>query len=201
MVAIVSVKKREKLGSRAARAYRHQGYVPANIYGLKQPSNAILMLQKELLEALKTPGFLSRVVQMDAGDGPQMVIAKALQRNPVTDQVVHVEWLRVDDQSTLHIQVPIHYTNENQAPGIKLGGVLNVIVHRLDVLCSPRSIPEGFTIDLTGKQVGQSISLDALQLPDGVRPFDAIRDHVLATIVAPGGAEASTGTSEAVTAS
>jgi large subunit ribosomal protein L25 len=196
---VLSVQKRENLGSKSSRNSRRQGVIPVNIYGLGQESLAVLMEQKQLEVELKKPGFLSRVLTLDTGEGKQVAIARKVQLDPVTDRVLHIEFQRVDEKSKVRVKIPIHYINEEKSPGIKLGGILNIIVHRLEVSCSPHAIPEQFVVDLSGRSMNQSIHLEELQLPKEIQAIDLVRNRVLATIVAPKGSKEDKSESGSVT--
>src|SRR5690606_41949185 len=108
-----------------------------------------------------------------------------LQQDPVTDRALHVDFLRISKDSKMEVAVPVHFINEEKSPGLKRGGVLNIVRHEVEVFCSPEAIPEELVIDLTGWDVGDSIHISAITLPDGVTPTITDRDFTVATIAAP----------------
>ena len=143
---------------------------------------------KLLNQECHTLAFYSQVITVSIGKEKQEVIAKEVQLHPVHDTPIHVDFQRINKDSKIHVSVPVSYINEDKAPGIKRGGTLNIIIHSLEIVCPPHSIPENLVVDLTGIEMGTSVPLDALKLPTGAKAAHTDRDHVLATIVAPSGA-------------
>lgn len=191
----LQAEERQGTGTGIARALRREGKIPGIVYGGKDTPLPISIDLKNVNIELQKPGFFSRVYTMDMGKSKIQVIARDIQFHPVTDIALHVDFQRVDKDSKINVSIPVEYINEDKAPGIKLGGILNVIIHNLEVVCLANSIPEKLTIDLTGMNINQSVHLDSVQLPNGVRAAHASRDCTLVTIVPPEtqeGAEAST---------
>lgn len=187
MAAVMEAKTREQAGTGTARELRRQGMVPANIYGNKQDSEMIALDAKTVtLEAQKLD-FFNKLWTINVGGKARKVIAKDVQRHPVNEQLLHVDFMRVNDDSKVIVSIPVRFLNEDQSPALKRQGLLNIVIHHLDIECPANSIPEAIEVDLTGLEMHQSVVLSALKLPKGVRPTHPERDEVVATVVAPGG--------------
>lgn len=182
----LSATVREKVGKGAARAVRRQGMIPAVIYGGKQPPIAISLSDREVFFKIHGGGFLTTVATIDAGGEKIRVIPRDFQLDPVSDRPVHVDFLRIVAGSMVTVEVPVHFTNEAAAPGIRRGGVLNVVRHRVELICPAEAIPDHVVADLTGLDINDSLHISAIPLPEGVRPTIA-RNFTVATIAAPAG--------------
>jgi large subunit ribosomal protein L25 len=159
--------------------------VPGIIYGNKKDPQMIALDPKTLMTECLQPGFFSRLYSIAVDGEEQEVLAKDVQLHPVTDHPLHVDFMRVSKDARVNVFVPVTFINEDKAPGIKRGGVLNVVHHNVELICPAQSIPEKLTIDLTGRDINQTIHLDALTLPEGVIAAHPERDNTIATIVAP----------------
>ena len=164
----MGVELRERAGKGAARATRNSGRVPAVIYGNKKDPVMISLDPVELTQQLKGPGFFSRVFELDAAGEAHRVLARDLQLHPVTDRPMHVDFMRFGPKTRLNIDVDVVFINEEESPGLKGGGVLNIVRHTIELKCSPDHIPESLTIDLTGLEVGDSVHASSLDLPGDV---------------------------------
>ena len=183
----LQAQERTSAGTGEARALRRQGMVPGIIYGDNKEPQMVAVDYKALNLECHTLAFYSQVITLEIGKKKQEVIAKDVQLHPVTDTPLHIDFQRVNKDSKIHVSVAVTYDNEDKAPGIKRGGTLNIIIHTLEIVCPPHSIPENLVVDLTGLEMGTSVHLDALKLPAGAKAAHPERDHVLATIVAPSG--------------
>jgi large subunit ribosomal protein L25 len=181
----LSAETRERAGKGASREIRRQGRVPAVIYGDKQTPISIHLEEKALVRALSTGHFMNAIAMIDVGGEQLRTLPKDVQFHPVSDRPLHVDFLRIGEHSTVHVNVPVHFRNEEEAPGIARGGVLNVVRHDLELICDAASIPEEVVIDLTGYDIGDSIHISAITLPEGSRSAIEDRDFTIATIVAP----------------
>ena len=176
---------REGAGTSAARATRRAGRVPAVIYGNKLESVLISLDPVDLGHQLKGPGFFSRVFDLDVEGDSHRVLARGLQLDPVSGRPIHVDFMRFSADTRINVDVQVIFENEVESPGIKRGGVLNVVRHAIELLCSPDSIPESIFVDLTGLEIGDSVHVSAIELPDGVEVTITDRDFTIATIAAP----------------
>ena len=178
---------RPGVGKGAARALRRQGLVPAVIYGDKKDPLPVAIAYKDAHKHIYAGGFLSHVITLDVDGQKHRVIPRDYQLDPVKDFPIHVDFLRVGAGTTLHVEVHVHFINEEASPGLKRGGVLNIVRHTVELSCPADAIPEEIVVDLTGKEVGDSIHIGSVTLPAGVTPVVHERDFTIATIVAPSG--------------
>lgn len=182
----LEAKKRKSIGTGSARADRREGFVPCVVYGDNQPSENICIAKDLLSRYAYKSNFFSTVFEINGiGKKGQKFVAKQAQIHPVTDQVMHVDFMRVGKGSRVMVRVPVAFTNENASPGLKLGGVLNVLAHEIDVVCDPEKIPEHIEIDLTGFEFHHTVHSNTIKLPEGVSlPVNA-KAVTIATVVAP----------------
>lgn len=181
----LNASQRTLSGTGGARAVRASGMVPGIIYGDNKDPEMIAIEPKALLAECLQPGFFSRLYSVAVDGKKQEVLAKDVQFHPVTDRPLHVDFMRVSKDARINVFVPITFINEDKAPGIKRGGVLNVVHHDIELICPAQLIPEKLTVDLAGRDINQTIHLDALSLPEGVVAAHPERDNTIATIVAP----------------
>ena len=173
---------REQVGKGSARAVRNNGKVPAVIYGDKQPPLAIALSYKEIYYKIHGGGFLTTVATIDVDGKKIQVLPKDFQLDPVRDFPMHVDFLRVSKDTEVNVQIPVHFINEEKSPGIKRGGVLNIVRHEVEFHCPANAIPDSITVDLDGAEIGDSIHISSVKLPAGVKPVIADRDFTIATI-------------------
>ncbi len=181
---------RSGVGKGAARALRREGLIPAVIYGDKKPPLPIAISYNEAMKSIYAGGFLSHVITLDVGGEKHRVIPRDYQLDVVKDKALHVDFLRIGKGSKINVQVPVHFVNELESPGIKRGGVLNIVHHTLDLTVDADNIPEQIIIDLTGLDVGQSVHISSIKLPAGASDHSHETDLTIATIVAPSGLRA-----------
>ena len=181
----LSAETRERAGKGASRALRREGRVPAVVYGNKQQALSIHLEEKALARALSTGHFMNTVVMIDGVGEAVRTLPKDVQFHPVTDRPVHVDFLRIGEHSSVHVAVPVVFTDEDDAPGLKRGGVLNVVTHELELVCDAAEIPDQIAISLKGLEVGDTIHIGQVALPQGAKPVIDDRDFTIATVVAP----------------
>ena len=192
---------RERAGKGASRAMRLEGRVPAVIYGNKQEPLSIHVEEKALVKMLHTGHFMNSVVMIEgAGGAPIRTLPKDVQFHPVNDRPLHVDFLRIGEHTTVHVNVPVVFTDEEKSPGIKRGGVLNVVAHELELVVDAANIPDEITVSLEGLEVGHSIHVSAIALPAGAKVHHAETDFTVATIVAPSALKSTEGDNETETA-
>jgi large subunit ribosomal protein L25 len=184
---------RERAGKGASRALRRDGRTPCVIYGGKEEPTLIHVEQKELVKQLMTGHFMNSIVNIEIGGKTVRTLPKDVAFHPVTDRPTHVDFLRLTGDSKVEVQVPVVFVNEAASPGLKKGGVLNIVRHELDLLCPNADIPEEIQIDVTGKDIGDSIHISDVTLPAGVTSVITDRDFTIATLVAPSGLKSSEG--------
>jgi len=165
---VLNVEVREQTGTGGARATRRDGKVPGILYGGAKDPVAIAVKSNEFRKALYTGKLLGHLVTLKYGEETQPVIAKAVDMHPVTDEPWHFDLFRVDEHQQIKIEVPVHFANQEECPGLKRGGNLAVVLHTLNVSCSADHIPEEIVIDLKGLEIGAAIRVSELKLPAGV---------------------------------
>ena len=182
----LAAETREQVGKGASRSLRREGRVPAVIYGNKQEPLSIHVEEKALMRLLMTGHFMNSVVMIDAGGQSVRTLPKDVSFDVVTDRPTHVDFLRIGAHTTVHVNVPIVFADEDDAPGIaKAGGVLNITHHDLEVICDAAEIPTEITISLKGLDVGAAIHIADVTLPKGVTAAHAETNFAIATIVPP----------------
>jgi large subunit ribosomal protein L25 len=180
----LAAEARAKAGKGAARAIRRTGNVPAVIYGDNKEPLLISVNDKELRMALSKKGFFTRLCDLTIGNDKHLVVPRDVQVDPVFDRPEHADFLRVSEKTTIRVEVPVRVSNEKASPGLVKGGVLNLVRHEIDIYCKATEIPEEFTIDLSGLDVGHSLHINDLKLPAGVKPV-VQGNFTVVTIVAP----------------
>jgi len=192
----LAAEARERAGKGASRALRNSGRVPAVIYGNKEEPASIHVEEKALFKLLHTGHFMNSVVMVDVGGKAVRTLPKDVQFHPVTDRPLHVDFLRISEHATVTVQVPVIFENEDASPGLKRGGVLNIVRHELELICDAAEIPDDVTVDLSGFDLGDSIHLSNVTLPKGAVSAAEDRDLTIATIVAPSALKSTEGGSD-----
>ena len=183
----LSAEARDRAGKGASRHLRREGRVPAVIYGANEEPTSIHLEEKGLVKILRTGHFMNSVVMIDVGGTTTRTLPKDVQFHPVTDRPLHVDFLRIGEHAQVHVNVPVRFINEEKSPGLKRGGVLNVVRHDLELVVDAAEIPDDIIVDLTGYDVGDSIHISAITLPKGAKSAIEDRDFTVATVVAPSG--------------
>ncbi len=182
--------QRERAGKGASRALRRDGRVPAVIYGDKKTPLSVHVDEKTLAKMLSTGHFMNTVVMIDAGGKTHRTLPKDVQFHPVSSRPIHVDFLRIGEHSQLTVAIPVRFDDEEESPGIKRGGVLNVVRHELELICDASSIPDEVHVSLAGLDIGDSIHISNVKLPEGTKSAIDDRDFTVATIVAPSAVKA-----------
>jgi large subunit ribosomal protein L25 len=176
---------RQRAGKGASRALRREGRVPAVIYGEKQEPLSVHVEEKLLARMLSTGHFMNSVVMVEVDGSANRTLPKDVQFHPVTSRPIHVDFFRIGEHAQVHVNVPVRFDNEEDSPGLKRGGVLNVVQHELELICDAASIPNEIHIDLTGLEIGDTVHISQVKLPEGVKPANEDEDFTVATLVAP----------------
>ncbi|MGV0879693.1 50S ribosomal protein L25/general stress protein Ctc [Martelella sp. FLE1502] len=185
--SVLTAEARERVGKGSARELRRNGMVPAVIYGDKQPPVSISISRNEITKLIFGGGFMTTTFNVEVGKDKYMVLPKDYQLDPVRDFVMHVDFLRISEKSIVTVAVPVHFINDETCPGIKKGGVLNIVRHEVEFHCPANAIPDSITVDLGSAQLGDSIHISSVDLPKNVTPVITDRDFTIATIAAPAG--------------
>lgn len=181
----LNAEARERVGKGSARAARRAGRVPAVIYGDKKDPVAIALARNELMKVIKRGHFMNSTIDISVGGKTERVLPRDVQLHPVTDWPIHVDFLRLSKGAKINIMVPVEFINEEESPGLKRGGVLNIVRHEIEFMCPATAIPDAITIDLTGLEINDSVHISTVTLPEGVTPVISDRDFTIATVVAP----------------
>jgi large subunit ribosomal protein L25 len=181
-VSEIKAAARTRPGTGGAREIRRQAGVPAVIYGNGTAPQNIALQSNDLVNLMKRGRFLSSVLDLDVDGTKTRVIPREVQVDPVSGNLVHVDFQRVGAGSSIRVNVPVRFVNEALSPGLKRGGVLNIVRHEVEVTCPADAIPENFEFSLAGLEIGRSLHISAIQLPPGVAPTIKDRDFTVATI-------------------
>ena len=189
----LSADLRERAGKGASRALRNAGRVPAVIYGNNEEPTAIHIEEKMLLKALHTGHFMNSIVMIELGGKQVRTLPKDVAFHPVNDRPLHADFLRIGEHSEVHVNVPVHFIDEDTSPGMKRGAVLNMVRHDLELVCDAALIPDDIKISLKGLEIGDSIHISHVALPAGSKSAITDRDFTIATLVAPSGLKSAEG--------
>lgn len=182
----LSAETRDRVGKGASRALRREGRVPAVIYGNNQEPTSIHLDERALYKALHTGHFMNSVVMIEGLGGKAIrTLPKDVSLDVVTERPVHVDFLRISEHATVTVSVPVVFADEEESPGLKKGGVLNIVRHELEVVCDAAEIPSEITVSVKGLDLGESLHISAVTLPKGVTSAIEDRDFTIATIAAP----------------
>lgn len=180
----ISAETRDRAGKGVARAQRRAGRVPAVIYGNKQDPMMISLEGREVERLAQSPQFFTQIFEVGVNGEKHQVLARDLQLHPVTDRALHVDFMRFNENTRIVMSIPVVFKNEDASPGLKRGGVLNVVRREVELLCSPLNIPGELSFNLDGLEIGDSLHIGAIDLPEGVATTTD-RDFTVATIAAP----------------
>ncbi|CAN5306352.1 50S ribosomal protein L25/general stress protein Ctc [soil metagenome] len=180
---ILNVELRDRAGTGGSRETRRAGKIPGILYGGATAPVNVAVKSNEFRKALHTGKLLGHLVTLQYGKEKQSVIAKAIQFHPVTDEPIHFDLFRVSEHQLIKIEVPVHFKNHETSVGLKKGGTLEIIRHTVELACPADQIPEELVIDLAGHDIGDTIRISEVKLPEGVRPAQD-RDFVIATLKA-----------------
>jgi large subunit ribosomal protein L25 len=179
----LSAEPRVSAGKGAARATRRAGRVPGIIYGDGKEPTPVSFEPRELTRAINRAGFFATIVDVAVDGAVQRTLARDIQYHPVTDAPLHVDFMRVGAGAEVNVSVPVSFVNHEAAPGLRRGGILNVAQHTVDILCAVDAIPDRIVVDLTGLEIGDSVHVETLTMPAGVRPARwGHRDNTIASI-------------------
>ncbi|MCC3861001.1 50S ribosomal protein L25/general stress protein Ctc [Pseudemcibacter aquimaris] len=184
---VIKAEVRTKAGKGSSRAMRREGRLPAVIYGDKKDAVSISVDRVEIVKQMNTGSFLSTTYDVEVEGKKEMVIPRDVQLHPISDWPMHIDFLRLSKNATININIPVHVINEDDCPGIRQGGIVNIVRHEVEFECPANAIPESIEIDLTGAELGDSIHISSVKLPEGVTPTIDDRDFTVATISAPSG--------------
>ena len=183
----IKANARNQVGKGSARAARRAGLVPAVIYGNKETAVPITLNANQWRQLMHKPGIFSQLINIDVNNVTHFVLPRDIQQHPVSEEAEHVDFLRVTKNATVAVGITVEFINEDKCTGLKLGGVLNIVRSQVELNCPAISIPEKLTVDLEGLNVGHTIHISSIELPEGCTPTITDRDFTVATIAAPRG--------------
>ena len=181
----ISAEPRERAGKGASRALRREGRVPAVIYGDKKEAIAIHVEARALNKLLGTGHFMNSLIQVELNGVKTRTLPKDVAFDPVSDRPLHVDFFRLAKGAKVQVDIPVVFINQEDSPGLKRGGVMNVVRHELDLMCDADHIPDQIEIDLTGLEIGDSIHISDITLPKGAESAITDRDFTIAGVTAP----------------
>jgi large subunit ribosomal protein L25 len=190
---VLSAETRDRGGKGASRELRRSGRVPAVVYGGKEEPLMIHVEEKLLMKQLMTGHFMNSIVMIEVDGKKVRTLPKDVAFHPVKDRPIHADFLRISKDATVTVAVPVVFINEELSPGLKRGGVLNIVRHELELVCDADKMPDDIQIDVTGYDVGDSIHISAVTLPKGSESAITDRDFTIATIIAPSAMKSSGG--------
>ena len=177
--------KREKLTSGSNNKLRANGFVPAILYGGKDPNQNISVSKKELSSIINSDTFLSKVLEIELEGKKEKVIPRDVSYNVISEEPVHIDFMRIVSGKKIILEIPVKFINHPDSPGLKRGGVLNIVRRKVELKCPAENIPDEIVVDLTGTDIGTSIKISSVKLPESVMPTITDRDFVVATVAAP----------------
>ena len=183
----IKAEARSQVGKGSARAARRAGLVPAVIYGNKETALPVTLDANQWRQLMHKPGIFSQLININVNNETHFVLPRDIQQHPVSEEAMHVDFLRVTKNATVAVGIAVEFLNEDKCTGLKLGGVLNIVRSQVELNCPAISIPEKLTVDLEGLNVGHTIHISSIELPEGCTPTITDRDFTVATIAAPRG--------------
>ena len=177
--------KRDNKSTGDINKLRDKGFIPAILYGGKDPNAKISVEKKSVKNILNSESFLSTVIELDIDGKKQKVLPREVAYHVVSDEPIHIDFMRVVSGSKITIEIPVQFKNHSDSPGLKRGGVLNIVRRKVELKCPADKIPDDIVIDLNGSDIGTSIKISSVKLPENVTPTITDRDFVIATVAAP----------------
>ena len=182
-----TAEKRERAGKGVARALRREGLVPAVIYGDNKEPEGVSLSRKDFTKLYNTGRLMSTLLDIEVDGKKTRVLTRDLQLHPVRDDIMHADFLRLSKGTKIAVEIQVVFLNEDTCPGLKTGGVLNVVRYSVELNCPADSIPDSIEVDLAEVNMGDSVHISDITLPDGVVPVISDRDFTIATIAVPAG--------------
>jgi len=181
----IKATKRTTASSGQVNKLRSEGFIPAVLYGGKKDNLNISLKKLHLSDIIKTETFMSKVVELDVDGSPEKVLPRDITYDPISDEPIHIDFMRIVKGSQLILQIPVKFINTEKSPGLKKGGVLNTVRRKVELRCPAENIPDEIVVDLDNTEIGSSLKISSVKLPENVVPTITDRDFVIATVVAP----------------
>ena len=177
--------KRDVASSGQINKLRADGFIPAVLYGGKKENLTISLKKLHLQEIINTETFMSKVFDLDVDGSSEKVLPRDVSYDPVSDEPIHIDFMRIVEGSKLILEIPVKFINSEKSPGLKKGGVLNIVRRKVELKCPAENIPNEIIVDLDDKEINSSLKISSVKLPENVVPTITDRDFVIATVVAP----------------
>ena len=177
--------KRDNTSSGSTNKLRATGFIPAILYGGKDPNQKISIEKKSVRDIIKSDNFLSKVLELDVEGKKEKVLPRDVAYHVVSEEPIHIDFMRVVSGKKIVLEIPVKFINHPDSPGLKRGGVLNIVRRAIELKCPAENIPDDITIDLTGTDIGTSLKISSVKLGDNIIPTITDRDFVIATVAAP----------------
>ena len=181
----LKAKKRDTVTAGQLNKLRESGFIPAILYGGKDPNAKISIEKKNIKNVLNSDSFMSTVLELDIDGTKLKAIPRDIAYNVISDEPIHIDFMRVVAGTKIVLEIPVKFTNSNDCPGLKVGGVLNIVRRKVELRCPADNIPEEIIVDLKGLEIGTSIKISSVKLPENISPTIVDRDFVIATVAAP----------------
>jgi large subunit ribosomal protein L25 len=182
---ILKATKRTTTSTGQINKLRLDGFIPAILYGGKKDNINISLKKLHLKDIIKTETFMSKVVDLEIDGSPEKVLPRDIAYDPLSDEPIHIDFMRIVEGSKVVIEIPVKFVNLEKSPGLKKGGVLNTVRRKVELVCPAENIPNELLLDLEKTEIGTSIKISSVKLPENVVPTITDRDFVIATVVAP----------------
>jgi len=182
---ILKATKRNTVSSGQINKLRSDGFIPAILYGGKKSNLNISLKKLHLQDIIKTETFMSKVVDLDIDGSKEKVIPKEIAYDPVSDEPIHIDFVRIEKGTKLNLEIPVKFINSDKSPGLKKGGVLNIVRRKVQLKCPSENIPNEIIVDLDNTEINASLKISSVKLPENVTPTITDRDFVIATVVSP----------------
>ena len=177
--------KRDNQSSGSNAKLRERGLIPAILYGGKDANQKISISKKEISTIIKSETFLSKVLELDIDGKKEKVIPRDVAYHVISEEPIHIDFMRIVTGKKIILEIPVKFINHPESPGLKRGGVLNIVRRKVELKCPAEIIPDEIVVDLTGTDIGTSIKISSVKLPESVTPTITDRDFVVATVAAP----------------
>ena len=182
---ILKATKRNTASTGQINKLRAEGFIPAVLYGGKKNNLNLSLKKLQLKDIVKTENFMSKVFNMDIDGNPERVLPRDVAYDPVSDEPIHIDFMRIVKGSKLVLEIPVKFINSEKSPGLKKGGVLNIVRRKVELKCPTENIPDEIIVDLDNTEINTSLKISSVKLPENVTPTITDRDFVIATVVAP----------------
>ena len=177
--------KRENLNTGSTNRLRANGFIPAILYGGNNPNQNISISKKEISNIIKSDTFLSKVLEIEVDGKKEKVIPRDVSYHVISEEPIHIDFMRIVSGKKINLEIPVKFINHPESPGLKRGGVLNIVRRKVELKCPAETIPDEIIVDLAGTDIGTSIKISSVKLPENVFPTITDRDFVVATVAAP----------------